>query len=376
MENIDDFFNDWLLQGYDDFLPQPDSTAHRGSASSAPAHPASSEINENDDLGTLFHSARLSLPGFDGFTTVIDIQAPVRPMESGISNVNDLVGFHGASGSSLLNFDDLPGQSQNPASPHQGYLEKMDSGNLSTVSDWAESSLPGYNSFGSSLSFLDDFPTETKIQAPAWPEVPEMNEIEDLSDVYDMTQFPLSELSDLPGQTRDPAPAHPIYPGTGNNGPGKVFDMPGLSLSNFDALPAGTDRVTKQAQDNPTLPDSTLLQRVVKRRRGDPPPGIPGYSSFSVATSHSPKPKRVRFQPERRKEVADVREKGACLRCRYLKIPVSCIINRCLDSLLIHSSIVLENMALHILWENQVFLPFSRTEVQVDGLSSIFFARS
>ena len=35
-----------------------------------------------------------------------------------------------------------------------------------------------------------------------------------------------------------------------------------------------------------------------------------------------PKPKRARFEAKRRQQVANVRKKGACLRCRIKKLPV------------------------------------------------------
>ena len=51
--------------------------------------------------------------------------------------------------------------------------------------------------------------------------------------------------------------------------------------------------------------------------------GLPGTSTFCVASNAEPKPKRVKFEPERRIEVARIRKRGACLRCRVLKIAVS-----------------------------------------------------
>ena len=35
-----------------------------------------------------------------------------------------------------------------------------------------------------------------------------------------------------------------------------------------------------------------------------------------------PKPKRAKFEPRRREQVANVRKKGACMRCRIKKLPV------------------------------------------------------
>lgn len=46
-------------------------------------------------------------------------------------------------------------------------------------------------------------------------------------------------------------------------------------------------------------------------------------STLSLGQIGRPKRKRARFNLEARRKVATVREKGACLRCRILKVPVS-----------------------------------------------------
>ena len=50
--------------------------------------------------------------------------------------------------------------------------------------------------------------------------------------------------------------------------------------------------------------------------------GLPGTFTFRIASDVEPKPKRAKFEPERRMEVANIRKRGACLRCRIMKLPV------------------------------------------------------
>ena len=49
----------------------------------------------------------------------------------------------------------------------------------------------------------------------------------------------------------------------------------------------------------------------------------PWYSTFPASTDQDPRYKRAKFEdPKRRAEVAQVRKEGACMRCRWNKIPV------------------------------------------------------
>ena len=49
----------------------------------------------------------------------------------------------------------------------------------------------------------------------------------------------------------------------------------------------------------------------------------PGYSTFPATEDSGRKHKRTKFEdPKRRNEVAQVRKEGACMRCRWNKIPV------------------------------------------------------
>lgn len=49
----------------------------------------------------------------------------------------------------------------------------------------------------------------------------------------------------------------------------------------------------------------------------------PGYSTFPATAGQGTRCKRAKFEdPKRRAEVAQVRKEGACMRCRWNKIPV------------------------------------------------------
>ena len=49
---------------------------------------------------------------------------------------------------------------------------------------------------------------------------------------------------------------------------------------------------------------------------------LPGCSVFDSAAPEEPRVSRAKFKEDRREEVALIRKRGACLRCRYLKLPV------------------------------------------------------
>ncbi|KAL2038935.1 hypothetical protein N7G274_008275 [Stereocaulon virgatum] len=51
--------------------------------------------------------------------------------------------------------------------------------------------------------------------------------------------------------------------------------------------------------------------------------GIPGCSTLSLSSTATSKSKRAKFEPKRKREVANVRKIGACFRCRLLKISCS-----------------------------------------------------
>ena len=67
----------------------------------------------------------------------------------------------------------------------------------------------------------------------------------------------------------------------------------------------------------------SVSRRAGKRRMGHLSAKAKGSLTFSVAAPTISKPKRAKFPPKRRQEVAEIRQKGACLRCRVLKMRVS-----------------------------------------------------
>ena len=66
-----------------------------------------------------------------------------------------------------------------------------------------------------------------------------------------------------------------------------------------------------------------LTQKKRKRERRKAPDAIPGCLTLQPSEAQGPKPKRSKYQLERKEEVAKMRRIGACLRCRQLKISVS-----------------------------------------------------
>jgi hypothetical protein len=63
-----------------------------------------------------------------------------------------------------------------------------------------------------------------------------------------------------------------------------------------------------------------------KRKDEGVPPSFSMITFSSDAEGHATAPrKRARFNPERRLQVQGVRKRGACMRCRLLKIPVSAL---------------------------------------------------
>ena len=94
-----------------------------------------------------------------------------------------------------------------------------------------------------------------------------------------------------------------------------------LEADNENHLPASQDPLCLFTDDSSVMP----------RHQQQPPPSkssttardLPGTSTFSLASGVEPKRKRAKFEPERRIQVAHIRKRGACLRCRLMKIAVS-----------------------------------------------------
>ncbi|KAK5134984.1 hypothetical protein LTR08_005936 [Meristemomyces frigidus] len=68
---------------------------------------------------------------------------------------------------------------------------------------------------------------------------------------------------------------------------------------------------------NPTTPAGRETFGTLNAPSNEPTPG------FGILNNHAKKPARGRFTETRRKEVQDIRKRGACIRCRMLKKPCS-----------------------------------------------------
>ena len=82
------------------------------------------------------------------------------------------------------------------------------------------------------------------------------------------------------------------------------------SLSIITPLAAGVN-IPISAESKPT------------RKRLAPDANITGCSTLVLDKAGSAKPKRAKFNAEGRAKVANVRKKGACMKCHRNKIPVS-----------------------------------------------------
>ena len=65
-----------------------------------------------------------------------------------------------------------------------------------------------------------------------------------------------------------------------------------------------------------------VTSAIRKKRSTQSSSEIPGCFVFESLGPKGLGAKRAKFNDERREEVARTRERGACLRCRYLKLPV------------------------------------------------------
>ncbi len=78
---------------------------------------------------------------------------------------------------------------------------------------------------------------------------------------------------------------------------------------------------TLEEMGNTTL-DADAVGEPQYRSRGNHNTRPPGRPIAESAVAVFPKPKRAKFEPRRRQQVANVRKKGACMRCRIKKLPV------------------------------------------------------
>ena len=89
-------------------------------------------------------------------------------------------------------------------------------------------------------------------------------------------------------------------------------DGPQRSIESSELLQANSS-VTAVAEHSPVKP---------KGRNGGQRPSIPGFLTLEFPNDGPLKSKRSKFDTQGREKVASVRRKGACLRCRVLKISV------------------------------------------------------
>lgn len=78
--------------------------------------------------------------------------------------------------------------------------------------------------------------------------------------------------------------------------------------------------------------DSTLLEHTAasispdhpqRKRKVESIHNIPGLSAFHAENTQESRRKRSKFDEKRREEIASIRKRGACIRCRYNKLPVA-----------------------------------------------------
>ena len=96
------------------------------------------------------------------------------------------------------------------------------------------------------------------------------------------------------------------------------------------------------------LPSKSCFSGRVMQDRKRKIQEVPGSSTLAFSNFPENKRKRAKFDPKGRRKVAAVRKKGACMRCRILKIPVRVsfsITDVCTDG----SNVVLRGMAMQVL---------------------------
>ena len=104
---------------------------------------------------------------------------------------------------------------------------------------------------------------------------------------------------------------------------GELFSPEALRLLEESGIDYGTV-VQPESPPAEYNPSSTPTQRDKQRKKRPPHSlqSIPGCSSVSLSDLAEAKRKRAKFSIKAREKVAAVRKKGACLRCRALKLPV------------------------------------------------------
>lgn len=92
-------------------------------------------------------------------------------------------------------------------------------------------------------------------------------------------------------------------------------------LDEFCNAPQPTFEPDELLPADEALVTTTACQSQPKRKNATN--DIPGCFTLQLANPSEPTRKRAKFEDQGRKKVAKVRRRGACMRCRVLKIPVS-----------------------------------------------------
>lgn len=131
------------------------------------------------------------------------------------------------------------------------------------------------------------------------------------------------DINDADPQPADTTESHEVATSQQEEGSPFGVSRPQEQWINFDGpnFHAFYEEMQRnQPRDRPLLNPVTPL-RPIAVRGGDTKPGE--FNEFTLDARNPPKSTRQKFSAERRKEVQDIRKKGACLRCRMLRKPVS-----------------------------------------------------
>ena len=93
-------------------------------------------------------------------------------------------------------------------------------------------------------------------------------------------------------------------------------------LEGFDGLPKPLSQSKGFLLSRETSDQSQKTLAQPQRRKRRAPISIPGCVTFNTEIDKIPKSKRRKFELTRRTEVAKVRKRGACIRCKQMKISV------------------------------------------------------
>ena len=94
-----------------------------------------------------------------------------------------------------------------------------------------------------------------------------------------------------------------------------------VTMAATDELCSPTTSCISEELDN-TSPDTDAVGKPPNKRKTSHNPRTTSLSTARSAVTIVPKPKRAKFELKRRKQVANVRKQGACMRCRKKKLSV------------------------------------------------------